>query len=302
VVLPLVVIGVALFIHSVKIGHLPLLANAVVPMAACVFGAVLGLGLIYRGWKVTLLVVVLVVGVTLWGMLGGASTRLGRVTEGHLQRLVVSGAAMPPGEARFAALLQAAFASAPADTMLKTAVEQNRAAILAWGIAIGHEKVAYFVGLDRGSALVCQAAALREGTTLRGRDDWARHYALSAALAVLGHPLVSDAGGLMKEQLDALTGGSGFSFGDLMADRAGVRFAAAATASEKAARVMRARLANGFAMGDFFPLAVDLPENLTTEQFRSTYGRIGSKRYRQAVDAIERRLDGCAGLVDSASK
>ena len=40
-----------------------------------------------------------------------------------------------------------------------------------------------------------------------------------AALAVLEHPLVSDAGGLMKEQLDALTHGSGFSFGDLAADR-----------------------------------------------------------------------------------
>ena len=67
---------------------------------------------------------------------------------------------------------------------------------------------------------------------MRGREDWARHYALSAALAVLEHPLVSDAAGLMKEELDALTHGSGFSFGDLAADRAGVRFADAATHSE----------------------------------------------------------------------
>ena len=41
-------------------------------------------------------------------------------------------------------------------------------------------------------------------------EDWARHSALSAALAVLEHPLVSDAAGLMKEELDALTHGSGF--------------------------------------------------------------------------------------------
>ncbi len=44
---------------------------------------------------------------------------------------------------------------------------------------------------------------------------------LGAALAVLKHPIVSDAGGLLREQLDTLTRGSGFSFGDLAADRVG---------------------------------------------------------------------------------
>jgi len=61
-----------------------------------------------------------------------------------------------------------------------------------------------------------RAAALCLDTTLRGREDWPGHY--------LQHPLVSGAGRLMKEQLDALTRGSGFSFGDPAADRAGVRF------------------------------------------------------------------------------
>jgi hypothetical protein len=106
---------------------------------------------------------------------------------------------------------------------------------------------------------VHRAIALRQGLTLRGREDWARHYALSAALAVLEHPLVSDAGGLMIEQLDALTGGSGFSFGDLAADRAGVRFAVAATRSEAAAKSMQARLQSGFAVDDFFPPVADGP-------------------------------------------
>jgi len=137
---------------------------------------------------------------------------------------------------------------------------------------------------------------------LRGRDDWSRHFCLSAALAVLEHPLVSDAGGLMKEQLDALTGGSGFSFGDLAADRAGVRFAAAATSSEAAARTMQALLQQCFAVNDVFPPAADLPENLTTEQFRREYGSVGSRRYRQKVSEIESRLNRCAALAPPRSR
>jgi hypothetical protein len=60
---------------------------------------------------------------------------------------------------------------------------------------------------------------------------------------------ISDAGGLLKEELDALTHGSGFSFGDLAADRAGVRFAWA-TDSETAALAMQARLQAGYAAAE----------------------------------------------------
>jgi hypothetical protein len=138
---------------------------------------------------------------------------------------------------------------------------------------------------------------LREGTTLAGRADWTQHYTLSAALAVLENPLVSDAGGLMKEQLDALTQGTGFSFGDLAADRAGVRFAVGATGSEEAARALRVRLQRGFVLEDYFPPAADLPESLSVEQFRAAYGGVGTPRYRQVVAEIDARLDHCAGLA-----
>jgi hypothetical protein len=178
-----------------------------------------------------------------------------------------------------------------------SAVEHNRAAILALGIAIGHERLARLAGLERDKELLRQACAWRAGTTLRGRDDWARHYCLSAALVVVGSPFLSDAGGLIKEQLDALTRGSGFSFGDLAADRAGVRFARAATDSEPSARALQARVQNGFSVDDFFPPASHLPENLTVEQFRRDYGGVGSPRYRQTVGEIDSSLDQCAGLV-----
>jgi len=118
----------------------------------------------------------------------------------------------------------------------------------------------------------------------------------SAALAVLDGSFVSDAGGLLKEELDALTHGSGFSFGDLAADRAGVRFAGAATDSETAAKAMQVRLQAGFVINDFFPLVADLPENLTVEQFRTLYGGVGSQIYRRQLAEIEARLERCAAL------
>ena len=147
-----------------------------------------------------------------------------------------------------------------------------------------------------GPRLLTEIAAVRAGTVLRGRDDWTKHYTVSAALAVLQHPFASDAAGLMKEQLDALTQGSGFSFADLAADRAGVRFAAAATHSDAAAQAMQARLQRGFSVADFFPPVADLPENLTVEQFRRDYGGVGSPRYRQMAAEIESRLDRCPAL------
>ena len=296
VVVPLVVVGVAVIVRSVKLGHLPVWANAIIPIGACVFGVGLGLGLLYRGWKVTLPVAAAVAGAVLWFFLGGVSAELSRATEFHLGRLLAAGPSLPAGEARFGALMQAAFVGLPAGAAREKAVQHNRAAILALGIAIGHERLARFAGLDPKGELVRGGIALRPGAMLGRREDWARHYCLSAALAVLENPFVSDAGGIIKEELDALAQGSGFSFGDLAADRAGVRFAQAATASESAARALQRRLQRGYLEDDFFPPASDLPENLTVAEFRRDYGGVGTQRYRQAVGEIEARLDRCAGL------
>jgi hypothetical protein len=293
---PLVVVGLALIIRSLKAGHLPIWVNAVVPITACVFGVLLGFALQYRYWKTTLSIGMALVAFALWGLVSGTSTSLRNATEVQLQKLVAAGPSLPSGDARFGALLQAAFEPARNDVVNGNAVQHNRAAILAWGVAIGHPQLARFIGLDPDSELVRSAARLQPGTTLRGREDWPRHYALSAALAVLEHPLVSDAGGLMKEQLDALTMGSGFSFGDLAADRAGVRFASAATGDETAATSMQARLKKGFEADEFFPPTIVFPENLTVDQFRNDFGGVGSKPYRLEVTKIEKLLDGCIAL------
>ncbi|HYH41052.1 MAG TPA: hypothetical protein VD867_03635, partial [Burkholderiales bacterium] len=259
-------------------------------------GVGLGLALRYRGAGTRLALASVLAGTALWGWSAAPSSGLARATQMHLQRLAAAVPMLPAGEARFGAVVRTAFAPMAGGALQSTAVEHNRAAILALGIVLGHERLARMVGVETPPLLLDEIAAVRAGTALREREDWARHYALSAALAVLQHPFASDAAGLMKEQLDALTQGSGFSFGDLAADRAGVRFAAAATHSDAAATGMQSRLRRGFVIADFFPAVADLPENLTVEAFRRDYGGVGSRRYRQLAAEIEARLDGCAAL------
>jgi hypothetical protein len=290
------VVGIELAIRSLKLGHVPVAANAVVPMAACGLGVLVGLLFQQRGWKLAAAAVVLLPGAMLWAWWPSTSSEVSLATEAQLRQLVAAAPELPPaGDARFGALLRTAFAVAP-DAPRCDVVEQNSAAILALGIALGHQQMARCAGLDPKSELVRAAAGLRGGTVLQGRGDWAQHYCVSASLVVVGNPFISDAAGLVKEQLDALPGGSGFSFGDLAADRAGVRFAQAATGSEAGAQAMRARVETNYSEDDFFPPASDLPENLTLEQFREKYGGAGSPRYRETMGEIEMRLNRCAAL------
>ena len=77
------------------------------------------------------------------------------------------------------------------------------------GVAIGHDKLARLVGIDPSNELLRETNALRKGTTLRGREDWARHYTLSAALAA-GRPTAlshraSMADGLLTPSIGSFT-------------------------------------------------------------------------------------------------
>ncbi len=300
---PPALVLLVLAIRSVKLGHLPVFANALIPMATCAAGAAAGLAFRRHGWRPVAICLVVISGGLLWSFYPGVPSSLRDAAQARLQRLVRAGPGLPPGgdpasgDERFGALLRAALAPPGDQGAAGDLIEQHRAALVALGVAVGHERLARLAGLDEDAPLIAQAAALRDGTSLRGRQDWARHYAVSAALAVVESPFASDAGGLIKEELDALTRGSGFSFGDLAADRAGVRLARAATSSQASARALRDRLAAGFVLDDFFPAVEGLTENLTPEQFRRDFGGVGSPRYREVLADIEARLDRCAGLT-----
>jgi len=225
----------------------------------------------------------------------GELSQLEIATSAQVQKLVELAPSLPGGDARLAKLVEAAFQMARQKSASGDAVLENRAALLALGIVIGHERLAQPAGL-RDTNLLRKTSTVRGNASLRGRADWARHYFLSAALVVLENPSFSDSAGVMKEVLDSRKGGSGFSFGDLMADRAGTLFAGAATRDEAAARAMQARLAAGFVVDNFFPVAADLPEKISREKLLADYGGIGGARYREVSDGIDGRLSKCEGL------
>jgi hypothetical protein len=199
----------------------------------------------------------------------------------------------PPGDARFEAALESAFGLARERSARGSAVEENRAAILALGIVLGHSRVARGVGDKLDEHRAALADQLRSRTTLRGRADWTRHFTVSGALTVMSAVAPSDAAGLLKEELDAKEG-EGFSFGDLMADRAGTRFAEIATRDEERAAAVQERLAGGFWVDEYFPRADDLPENIKDAELQSRYGGVGGPLYRRTAEEIERRIAACA--------
>lgn len=217
----------------------------------------------------------------------------------QVQNLVAGAREMPQDkEARLAAALQRAFRFARQRSTAQRAVAENRSALLALAIVLGHPRVESLVGdfIDEPT----RAAAKREfeGTTLRHREDWTKHFFVSAALTIVSAGRLSNATGLFKEEKDS-GGGTGFSFGDLLADRAGTTFAEFATHSDASARALQDRILQGFKVDDYFPQPDGLPENLQDAEFRARYGGVGGKGYLELKAEIERRIANCAAYKAS---
>ncbi len=164
------------------------------------------------------------------------------------------------------------------------AVAENRAAILV---------LAFYVNGRGLAAVVPEARAwprpAPRKVTLSTRGDFAQHFTVSAALAATAGTPLADAVGLYKEIEDS-GGGSGFSFADIAADRAGTVFGQHATRSPQAAQALQRRVARGVAEADFMPHALDLPEMLGEAEFKRRFGGVGAPKYKEGMQQIERRL------------
>lgn len=194
----------------------------------------------------------------------------------------------------FEGFVRASFSYAQSRSAEGSAANENRAAINALGILLGHREIGRLIlGSKMNDQMHALAKQQNGRVALRGRHDWTQHFFVSAALAVHSNEMISDAAGLLKEELDAGEGGSGFSFCDLLADRAGTRFALAATSDDASARAMQLRLTRGWKLDEIFPQASDLPEGLTEDQLQEEFGGIGGEAYRQMLAEMERRLDQC---------
>jgi hypothetical protein len=128
-----------------------------------------------------------------------------------------------------------------------------------------------------------------ERTHLGLRDDLKRHFAISAGLyAVTTSGEAAFGVGELKELLDT-EASEGFSFGDMAADAAGVRFAEAFLSAPRAA--WPEMLAGLTREADVLPSLEGLPEKLDGAAFRARYGSVDSPAYVEAVAEIERRVD-----------
>jgi hypothetical protein len=200
----------------------------------------------------------------------------------YVDELSAAMAASPAGDARFAAALGSAFARGG------RSLEGRREALIALGIVLGHRGLGRFVGLRLEGPSAERVDQLRAGTSLRGRDDWARHFAVSGALTALADTAPSDAVGLLKEQLDS-DGGSGFSFGDLLADRAGTRFAERLLGPH--GEDLAVRVAERAEIASLMPEAAGLPEGIPEQEFLASYGGLEGERSKRLLAEIEARLD-----------
>ncbi len=183
-----------------------------------------------------------------------------------------------------AKLIQPLFQLAGERAAVGDAVAENRAAILVLTLYLNGK------GLE---VLVPQAARwprpVPHTVTLNGRDDFPKHFIISAALAAYAGEPLSDAIGVYKEVSDS-RGGSGFSFNDIAADRAGSRFGEMAVTNPSSAKKLQEKMRGQLQESDIMPVTADLPEFMPEPEFIRRFGGVGAPAYKKMMAEIERRV------------
>jgi hypothetical protein len=143
--------------------------------------------------------------------------------------------------------------------------------------------------IETPSERVIRLAVLGE-PTMRGRRDLVRQFMLSAIVAAMTSGDAASAAGIAKELADA-QGTSGFSFADLAADRAGVRFGRG---------VLERRIPIGvFAFATpvtaYMPEIEGLPERITAKDLATQYGGKDDPRFLKQLQEIDERIQRLPG-------
>lgn len=121
------------------------------------------------------------------------------------------------------------------------------------------------------------------------RIDIPQHFIASALLTAVDSSLLSERMGVDKEIGDSQQG-SGFSFIDLTADRAGTRFGRLAIASPHQARELQRMMSELKHYSSIIPDIQDLPEHMDEQTFKLKYGGIDSPAYQAMIREIDSRI------------
>lgn len=161
-------------------------------------------------------------------------------------------------------------------------IKQGRASLLVLSSYLADKDLAALVPAARNWPRVHWV-----NITLAGRHDLAQHFVISAALAAWAGEPVADAIGLYKELEDAHHG-SGFSFIDLTADRAGTRFGEALLRKPEG---LLETIKKALSDEQLLPVVNDLPEDLHEPEFKRRFESHESPQFKAMAHEIERRLD-----------
>jgi hypothetical protein len=164
------------------------------------------------------------------------------------------------------------------------AVAENRAVILVLALYVNGIPMRAVV-----PAADTWPRARRHTVLLRNRDDLTKHFLVSAVLsATAGTPLANVVG--IYKEIDDSQGGSGFSFSDIAADRAGTLFGQLAVANPTA-------IQNGITAAldeaDLMPEVTGLADNMPEAEFTRRFDGVGSPSYEQVIREIDRRIAAC---------
>tara|TARA_R110001592_G_scaffold363393_1_gene687321 strand:- start:179848 stop:181035 length:1188 start_codon:yes stop_codon:yes gene_type:complete len=165
---------------------------------------------------------------------------------------------------------------------------ENRALLLALGVAINGSNIKHLTGPTEAASVTIHT---RPHLVLQGRNDLVKHFIISAAITAGGGGGLADKIGVFKE-VDDSRGGSGFSFPDLLADRAGVSFAEVALGDN--ARELQNYMSMRGSEADYMPGFTELPESLMALEFKSRYEDLDSATYALIDEEIERRIGSSA--------
>jgi hypothetical protein len=192
--------------------------------------------------------------------------------------------AQTPNKVSLATLMPPLFLLALDRAATGDVVRETRAAIVVLAFYANGKGLGEIVSAARG-----WPQPARRTVTLAGRDDFPKHFLISAAIAAEAGTPLADAIGVYKE-IDDSRGGSGFSFNDIGADRAGTRFGELASRSSERARKLARSVAGGVKESDFMPDVSDLPEFMQDAEFKRRYGGVGGAEYNRMMAMIDARV------------
>ncbi len=180
-------------------------------------------------------------------------------------------------------LLKPLFQLASQRSTPETAIEENRAIIYIVSAYVNSRELFKFLSYDRRRRPIIYRVYLY------GRTDLAQHFMALAAITSSGSTYLAHLLGLEKEIFDSKKG-SGFSFVDLAADRAGMYFGKMATSSSENALKFQKAMAEIENYRAFMPEARDLPERMDEKEFKARFQSVYSPTYQSVLRKIDARI------------